>query len=897
MTPLSGPDDGGRRHQLRSLIWRASVADEVDAELAFHVEMVVRELIEKGASPEAARAEALRRFGDLEAVRGACATIGTRREEEMRRTEYLSEIKQDVAFAIRQLRKTKAFTTVAVLTLALGIGATAAIFSAVQSVVLRPFAHADPERVTFLFERWKDLDGSVSDGNYWDWTQQVTSFEALGALRYSSFNLADEESPERVLGARATHGLFRVFDVRPFLGRVFTAEEDEPGRNMVTVLSHQLWTRRFDADPSIIGRPIRLGGGEYTVIGVMPATFDPTLSDEELWVPMALTAERKAEHDEHHLVVIGLLKPNVTRERAQTEMEQVMQGLAERYPDDNADRSARVAPFAEILIGDYRERLFILLGAVGFVLLIACGNVANLLLARGAARGKEIAIRAAVGAGRGRIVRQMLTESVVLSVVAAVIGLGLAYGGIRLLVASAPPGIPRLDQTRIDGVVLAFTVGIALLSSMVFGMMPALRAARQNLQGVLKEGGRSVGGSTRDRVRTSLVTLEVALAVMLLVGAGLLIRSASFLGRVDPGFSPRGVLAARVALPKESYADPGAVARAFKEIVADLGRQPGVRSAAIVSQAPLGPGGGSNGLVPEGRALSAANSIDSRMRIVTPDYFSTMGISLQAGRTFTDRDVAGMERVMIVTEALARQAWPNESAIGKRIACCEGSETDPRWKTIVGVVKDVRSQGPAVAAVPEFFVPIDQVPPEAWEWTQRTMTLVAKANGDPATITGAMRAAVKRVDPAVPLYSITTMDDAIRSATAESRFNTLLLTTLGTIGLLLAAVGVYSVIGYFVSLRSHEIGVRMALGASARDILGLMTWQGVRPVLVGVVLGMLAAAGVTRLLRSSLYGVTATDPATFGGVVAILVAVGLLASLIPARRATLVDPTRALQEA
>ena len=815
----------------------------------------------------------------------------------MRRTEYLGEIKQDIAFAIRQLRKSKAFTAVAVLTLALGIGATAAIFSAVQSVVLRPFAHADPERVTYVFERWQDGDGNVSDGNFWDWTQQTTSFEALGALYYANFNLADEESPERVLGARASHGIFKIFDARPLLGRVFTPDEDEPGRNMVVVLSERLWKRRFDADPSIIGRPMRLGGNQYTVIGVMPGTFDPTLSEEDLWVPLALTPERKAEHDEHHLVVLGLLKRDVSRERSQAEMDRVMQGLAERYPDDNKGRGARVAPMPEIVIGDYRNRLFVLLGAVGFVLLIACGNVANLLLARGAARGKEIAIRAAVGAGRGRIVRQMLTESVVLSVVAAAIGLLLAYGGIRVLVANAPPGIPRLDQTRIDGVVLAFTIVVALLSSMVFGMMPALRAARQNLQGVLKEGGRSVGGSTRDRVRTGLVTLEVALAVMLLVGAGLLIRSAAYLGRVDPGFEPQGVLAARIALPREAYAEPGAAARAFKTIVADLARQPGVRSAAVVSQAPLGPGGWSNGLVPEGRPREAASAIDSRMRMISPDYFSTMGITLVAGRTFTDRDVAGMDRVMVITEAFARVAWPNENPIGKRVACCEGTDTDPMWKTIVGVVRDVRSQGPMVDPRPEFFVPIDQVPAEAWDWGQRTMSLVAKTTGDPAALTGAMRAAVKRVDPGVPLYSITTMDDAIRAVTAESRFNTMLLTTLGTIGLLLAAVGVYSVIGYFVSLRSHEIGVRMALGASARDIMALMTWQGVRPVLFGVALGAVAAVGVTRLLRSSLYGVTATDPATFAGVVVILVAVGLLASLIPARRATLVDPTRALQEA
>lgn len=893
--------------QLRSRLWRASVAEEVDAELDFHVDMLVRELVEeRGMDPAAARAEAVRRFGgDLAAVKHECRDIGAKRESEMRRTEYIAEMRQDAAFAVRQLIKTPAFTLIAVLTLALGIGATTAIFSVLRGVVLRPFPFAHPERVTFVWERWTDRDGNVSDGNFWDWTQQSRSFAAWGALRYSSFILADAERPERVAGAFVTSGLFPAIGIPPLVGRAMTPDEDEPGKDGVVVLAQRFWERRFAADPRIVGRTIRLGGRERTVVGVMPASFDPTLSGEDLWVPLALSAERKATHDGHHLMVVGLLKDGVARERAQAEMEAIMRGLAERYPQEDAGRSARVASAEETLIGDYRERLFLLLGAVGFVLLIACGNVANLLLARGAARAKELAIRAAIGAGRGRIVRQLLTEALVLAAAAAAAGLALAAGGVRVLVAAAPPGVPRIGEARVDGVVLAFALAVAAASSLAFGLVPALRAARSDLQGALREGGRSSGASARDRVRAALVTAETALAVTLVIGAGLLVRSAVNLARVEPGFDPRGVLMARVALPEEGYRDPAAVMRAFTRLALEMRQQPGVRAAAITSQAPLGPGGNSNGLIPEGKAIAPENAVDARLRIITPEYFATLGIPLVAGRVFSDRDVAGAERVTVVSASLAKRLFPDGSALGKRLVCCEGAPDDPRWKTIVGVVGDVRSRGPAVDVRPEFYLPIEQVPSDAWEWVQRTMTLVARTAGasgaaepaDPAALTGAMRAALRRVDPAVPLYSVQTMEEAARATVAEARFNTALLAALGIVGLVLAAVGVYGVIAYFVGLRAHEIGVRMALGATAADILALMTWQGVRPVLAGAGLGTAVALGVTRLLRGSLHGVSATDPATFALAAALLVAVGGVASLLPARRATRVSPTRALQEA
>ena len=880
------------------LIRRPAIAEQVAAEVEFHIEMRARELVERGGlTPSEARAEALRRFGDMDQVSAQCRAIGSESEKTMRRTEFLSELRQDAAFAVRQLLKAPAFTAVAVLTLALGIGATTAIFSAVRSVVLRAFPYAHAERVMMVSETWRELDGDVSDGVFTDWRAETKSFQYLAAERFTSFNLSASGTPERVSGARVTHEFFAVFGARPLLGRTFLAEEDEPGREHVAVLSHGLWTSTFGGDRGVIGRQVQLSGQPYAVIGVMPASFDPSLSGEALWVPMALTPERKAIHDEHHNFVVGLLKPGVAPDQARAEMAAIARRLAERYPQDLAGRGANVRPLPEVLIGDFRQRLFVTLGAVFFVLLIACGNVANLLLVRGAARQKEIAVRAAIGAGRGRIVRQLLTESAVLALVGGAAGLGLAWLGVRVLVAGAPSDIPRLEQTRIDPGVLPFTLALALVSSLLFGLAPALRAVRRDIQATLREGGRGIGVG-RDRLRTGLVVAEVTLAFTLLVGAGLLVRSALYLQALNPGFDPTGVLVARLALPKTTYAEPAAAARAFREIVERLEVSPGVRAAGVTSQAPLGPGGGSNGLVPEGRPLSGESAINSRLRIVTPGYFAAMGVRVKRGRTFTDRDVAGAQRVMIVSEELARRAWPGEDPIGKRVSCCEGAPDDPRWKTVVGVAADVRSRGPTVEVGPEFYLPIDQVPPEAWEWIQRAMTIVVRGAGrDAASLTATLRAAVRDVDPSLPLYGIRTMQQALGESTAQARFNTLLLTLLGTIGLVLAAIGIYGVVAYFVNLRSHEIGVRVALGARPRDVIGLMTWQGARPILVGIGLGLLAAAATTRLLRNSVYGVSVTDPLTMAAVAVALGVVGLLATLIPARRATRVDPVRALTAA
>ena len=563
--------------RLRSRIWRGSVDDEVDAELAFHVEMRARELVARGMTPEDARATAIRRFGDINRVNATCRREGRRRDRDMRRTEYLSEFAQDATFASRQLLRNPGFTLVAIVTLALGIGATAAIFSAVNAVVLRPLPVPNPDRILAVYTNWRGSPGNISAGNFVHGIATARAFSDVTAIQYSSFNLADAEDAERVIGARTTAGFFNVFGTQPQHGRVYGADEDQPGREQVVVLSHRLWSRKFGSDPAIVGRPIRLNGRQYEVIGIMPALFDFTARSEELWVPVAFTPERKATHDEHYLQVYGRLRPDASREQALSELQQRAADLKVKAPRDNAELGFTVTNLMDELVGDYRRRLYIMLGAVGLVLLIACGNIANLLLARGAARSGEMAMRAALGAGRGRIVRQLMTESAVLAAVSGTAGLALAWWGVQALVSAAPPGVPRLEQTAVDPLVLAFTLAIAVLCAVLFGLAPALRAARTDVQTVLKEGGRgAASGGIRDRLRTGLIVAELALALMLLVGTGLFIRSAIALDRTPPGFNPNGVLTVRLSLPASEYETPDRIVQTFERIL-DAARQvPGV---------------------------------------------------------------------------------------------------------------------------------------------------------------------------------------------------------------------------------------------------------------------------------------------------------------------------------
>ena len=808
----------------------------------------------------------------------------------------LNALLQNLRFAARSLRKAPTLSLSVILTLAICIGATTAIFSVVYTVLFRPLPFTDPDGLLLVRTVWRDLPSSFSAGNWNDVARQQTSFSHFVPAYGESYNLSGAESPENVEGARVGADWFALLGVRPALGRDFRAEENTPGREDVVLLSHGLWQRRFGADPSVVGSEIRLDGRPHTVIGVMPASMDFTLFDEELWLPAAFSPERLAEHDEHYLTVLARLRPGVTPARGEEEMAALGRWLESNFPRENTDRTIRVSPLMEELVGDYRPRLFVLLGAVAFVLLIACANVANLLLARGAARAREISIRAAIGAGRRHLVAHALAESVVLAAAGGAIGLLVGYWGVTLLAAYGPEDVPRLAQARVDGPVLAFALGLTALSGLVFGLAPALRTAARPPHEALKEGGRSgTRAGSRDRLRNVLVVAEIALALVLLTGAGLLIRSAVALTGVNPGFDPHGVVMGRVSLPATAYATPDEVTRAFERIVERVGNIPGVASAAMVSAAPL-EGGNSNGLVPEGRPLELGSAINSLMRLATPEYFETMRIELVRGRGFTAQDRQGTPRVMVINETLAREAFPGEDAIGKRIACCEGGpDGDPGWKEVVGVARDVRAVGLDQEPMAEFYLPMLQAPAAAWTWTDRTMTLAVRAQGGEPALMAPLRRAIAEVDPSLPLYNLGTMQGRVMDSLAQARFSTMLLTAFGAIALALAAIGVYGVISYGVTQRTQEIGIRMALGARHGDVLTMVVRHGMALAGLGLLVGLAAALALSGLLESLLYQVSPTDPPTFATGLVVLSVVAVLAAALPARRAARTDPMVALR--
>jgi predicted permease len=881
----------------RSRLFRPSAYRDVDEELDFHLEMRTREYIARGWQPEQARAEALRRFGDVRTATRTCRRLGRETERRMQRREYLDELVRDVRFGARQLFDRRVFSAIAILTLAIGIGGTAAVFSLVHAVVLKPLPVPAPERLVSIAEVWRDRPGNVSPGNLLAFADRTRVFSAITGVRYSNFNLAESDSPERVLGARVTGDFFKVFGVAPARGRTLDANDDRPGSEQVVVLSHRLWARRFGGDPAIVNRDVRLDGRPYHVVGVMPATFDITNDAEELWVPLALKADERTDFDRHYLQVVARLAPGTTIDAAQARLAVVAKQLEQEHPRENALRTVSTTPLLEAFVDGVRDRFYLLLAAVTLVLLIACGNVANLLLARGAARAEELAVRTALGAGRSRLVRQLLTENLVLAGAGALVGLGFAHLAVGAFVELSPPGVPRLEQARVDGVTILVTAAIALTSSLLFGLVPAWRTARPDASDVLK-AGRSHGlGIARDRIRQTLIVAEVALALLLLLGSGLLIRTALALQQVDPGFKPSGVLSARVSLPRDEYLDRAIVVRTFEQLVDAARRLPGVTSAAVVSQAPLGAGGNSNGLIPEGRPIELASAIDARLRIVTSGFFESMGVRLLRGRAFTPDDRAGMPKVMIVSRAFADRAWPNEDPVGKRVACCEAGPDgkSPDYKTVVGVAGDVRSRGPAIDPVPEFYLPIDQVPAMGWEWVQRTMFVVVRTTGDPSALSQPLRDTWKHVDAGVPLFDVDTMETRLEGSMATARFNTLLLTTLGLMGLTLAAIGVYGVVAYSVAQRTGEIGIRLALGAEPRGVTRLMMRQALGPVLIGLGLGLVASLGLGRLITAQLFGVTSRDPVTLVAVAVVTIAASIAASYIPARRAAALDPSRTLQ--
>ena len=795
---------------------------------------------------------------------------------------------QDLRYGARTLLKHPGFTLVAVMTLALGIGANTAIFSVINGVLLKPLPFREPEQIIKLWESMAGgFQGTVSPPNLKDWREQNTVFTKIAAFQYQDFGLQSHDSPERVRAATVSPEFFDVLGVQPQLGRVISASEDQEGKHRVAVISHQLWQDKFAADPAISGKPILLGGENYTVIGVMPASFRYPSRTTELWVPLVITPQQSTQRGSHWLMCVARLKPGVSLEQANDQMSSIARQLEQQYPNEQLGRSVLLIPAKEEMVRNIRPALLTLLVAVGFVLLISCTNVANLLLARAATRRREIAIRLAMGAGRGRLIRQLLTESALLSLLGGAVGLMIAYWGTTGLVKLATGILPRANEVTLDVRVMVFTITLSLLTGIVFGLAPALQTSRADLQHDLKEGS-AAAGNQRTWIRSLLVIGEIAAALVLLVGASLLIKSFARLQQTESGLNAENVLTAGLTLSEAKYGTPQAIAQFHKQMLERVSALPGVQSAGIISKLPLQEWGYNGSIQIEGQAPPLAGTRKSfvEFRAVSPEYFVTLGIPLMAGRLLDSRDQETTAPAIVVNQTLAKQYVPGQDAVGKFVIL-----GDSKYQ-IAGVVGDVRQSGLTQSARAEIYWPYTQCPDTG---LSGSVVLAVRAAGNPASLTGSIRNAVLSVDPGQPIHNVKTMEQVIADSVSDRRLNTLLLGLFAAIALTLALIGVYSVMSYLVAQNTREIGIRIALGAQMRDVLRLVVGQGMVLVVIGVAIGIALSFGLTRLMESLLYGVTATDPLTFAVSPLIIAAVALLACLIPALRATKVDPMVALR--
>lgn len=806
---------------------------------------------------------------------------------------------QDIRYGTRMLLKAPSFSIVATIALALGIGANTAIFSVVNAVLLRPLPFPNSEQLMTVWEndrRRGTERGSASYPNFADWRDQNQVFDKMAAYHGTDHILTGNGDAVRLQGSTISAEIFQLLGVAPIAGRTFLPDEDKPGdKGRVVMLSHELFQSRFNAKPELIGQSIMLDGKPYTVVGVMPPGFQFPIQNEpvEIWTTFSAEAEGKepitAQRGAHYLRVIARLKPGVTKEQAQSEMTTIAARLEQQYPDKNLHRGAVVIPALEALVGDIRPALLILLGAVGCVLIIACANVANLLLARAMTRHKEMAIRAALGAGRWRIARQLITESILLSLAGGALGLLLALWWSDLLVALNSKNIPRALQVGLDLRVLGFTLMLSILTGLVFGLVPALHSGSQASDS-LKEGGRGGGaGASRNRLRAALVAAELAIAVVLLVGAGLLIQSLWRLRQVSPGFDSRNVLTFTLGLPSVRYPTEKQ-GQFFNDLMARIQSLPGVQSASVVTPLPLSGDRFSLSFETEGRPVAKGEEPSADFYNIGLGYFRTMGIPLLKGRDFTSAENTESPGVIIVNQAFARRYFPNEEALGKRIkpGISVFDDKDPVMREIVGIVGDVKHRSLSTEVRPAFYVPQAQVPFD-------THTVTVKTVGDRQSILSSVQNEVRQMDKDLALFGIKTLDEYIADSVATPRFNTTLLSLFASVALILTVVGLYGVMSYSVAQRTNEIGIRMALGAQARDVLRLIVGQGLRMVLIGLVIGLAGAFALTRLLSSLLFGVSTKDPLTFAAVAAVLALVALLACYLPARRATKVDPLVALR--
>jgi len=887
------------RKRLAGLNLSPTRENEIVEELSQHLDDQYEQALRSVATEEEARravlldldesdllAPALRRI-ERRLPKNPAVVMGTERK-----TNLLGDLWQDLRYGLRMLVRNPAFTVVAVIALALGIGANSAIFSVVNTVLLKPLPYKNPDALVLVWDEQTHLGfpkDTPSPANFLDWREQNTVFEGMAAMTERSLNLTGVGEPERLDGQRVSANLFSLLGVEPQLGRAFTAEEDKPGSRVV-ILSHRVWQTRFGGDATIIGRALNLNGEAYTVVGVMRRGFQFPTPQTQLWVPIAFSADEAAQRGSHYLEVVARMKAGVKLQQARAEMSTIAARLEKQYPEQNMRIGSVVTPLHEEVVGNIKPALLVLLGAVGFVLLIACANVANLLLARAAARQKEISLRLALGASRTRLIRQFLTESVLLAGMGGLVGLLFSLAGIRILKGFIPDTISQVQEINLDSKVLLFTLLVSLATGLIFGLAPATQASHFNLNETLKEGGRDSGASVRgNRIRALLVMGEVAVSFVLLIGAGLLINSFLHLRTLDPGFRTDHLLTAKIELSELKYPDKEHRVPFYNELLRRVSVLPGVESAAVAGNLPFTYNGDSMSIAIEGRADPPPDQrLDVVYRAVGPGYFSTMGIKIVQGRDFNEQDKSDSLQAVVISEKTAGHYWPGENAIGKRLKPGLTTSEGP-WREVIGIVKDTRQNDfVAPPKMQMYFVhsQINSFAPNA---------LVVRTSIDPLSLATSVRNAVWAIDKDQPVSNIRSMEEIVSRAVARQRFSTMLLGIFAALALVLAAVGIYGVMSYSVAQRTREIGIRMALGAQRSDVLKMAVGQGLKLVLIGVAIGLASAFALTRVMASLLFGVSATDPVTFIAISLVLISVAALASFVPALRAARIDPMVALR--
>jgi putative ABC transport system permease protein len=889
------------RKRLEGLSLPPAREAEIIEELSQHLEDQYEETLSQGATEDAARESVLMQLSQTDVLAASLKRVERRVPQNPiqmgteRKTHMFADLSQDLRYGARMLLKNPGFTAIAVLALALGIGANSAIFSVVNGLLLRPLPYKNPNQLVVIWENATHLGfpkNTPSPANFLDWQKQATVFDGMGAFAERTFNLTGVGEPERLEGRRVSANLFALLGVQPILGRSFVPDDDKPGTK-IALLNESLWKRRFGSDPAVIGRSLALNGESYTVVGVLPNSVRlPAFGTwrDQIWVPMAFPAEEAAQRGNHFLEVIGRMKPGVTLAQARAEMETITGRLAQQYPEANMRITSVVNPLHEEMVGNMKPALLILLGAVAFVLLIACANVANLLLARAAVRHKEIALRLALGADRARLTKQLLVESVMLSLVGAAVGLILAYAGLQVLTRFIPADVAHAEMITINGKVLVFTLIVALVTGLIFGLAPASQAAHFNLNDTLKEGGRDSGAGPRGkRLRSALVIAEVAVSFILLIGAGLLINSFIHLRNLDPGFRADHLLALNVDLSEVKYPDTARRTAFFDEVVRRILALPGVRSVAVAGNLPFTYNGDSMPIGVEGLPDPPPDQWpDVIWRTVGPNYFSTMGIPLVRGRDYNDQDTLDTTLGVVISEKTAKHYWPNDDPIGKRLKPGSATGSGP-WRTVIGVVKDVRQNDFVAEPKMQMYFSFRQVK------SLVANALVVRTTVDPLSLATSVRNSVWAVDKDQTVANMDSMEHIVAGAVARQRFSMLLLAIFAGVALVLAAVGIYGVMSYSVAQQTREIGIRMALGAQRSDVLKMTIKQGLKLVGLGLVIGLAAAFVLTRVMATLLFGISATDPLTFITISFVLLVVAMVASYIPSVRAMRVDPMVALR--